>query len=226
MKLNSLSKFLLLAHHPEKGRFIIADIHVNYGIIGAALLEMSLDGQFSIKENKLIPMKKANADNVIISEISKEIRSSKKTRKINYWITKLARKSRKYKWAILGDLEKNGLLRIENRKFLGLISYKKSYLVESNTRDALINQLRKDALSGKDLSNETILMLALVEACKMHKIITSDKVELKRLKQELKEIMKKSPIADSVDKTIMQVQAAIIGGIVASTVAASGSASH
>lgn len=226
MKLNTLSKFLLLAHHPEKGGFLISDAHINYGIIGAALLEMSLDGQINIEKNKLILLKEANSDNSIISEILKEIKSSKKTRKIKYWITKLARKSRKFKWAILSDLEKNKLLKIEDRKFIGLISYKKSYLVESNTRNDLIIQLKKDALSGGDLSNETILVLGLIEACKMHKIITSDKVELKKLKQELKEIIKESPIADTVDKTIKQVQAAIIGAIIASTVAASASASN
>ncbi len=226
MKLNTLSKFLLLAHHPEKGRFLISDAHVNYGIIGAALLEISIDGQINIEENKLLLLKEANSENSIIAKILKEIRSSKKTRKIKYWITKLARKSRKFKWAILADLEKNQLLKIEDRKFLGLISYKKSYLIESKTRNDLINQLKKDALSGRDLSNETILVLGLIEACKMHKIITSDKVELKKLKQELKEIIKKSPIADTVDKTIKQVQTAIIGAIVASTVAASASASN
>jgi len=226
MKLNTLTKFLLLAHHPEKGRFLISDVHINYGIIGAALLEMSLDGQIEIEDNRLILLKNGNPEHLIISEISKEIMTSKKTRKIKYWIIKLARKSRKFKWEILADLEKNKLLRIDDKKFLGLIPYRKSYLIESNTRNDLITKLKKDVFFGKDLNNDTILMLGLIEACKMHKIITSDKEELKKLKQELKEIIKESPIADSIDKTIKQVQAAIIGAIVASTVASSASGSN
>ena len=226
MRLNTLTKFLLVAHHPEKGRFLVSDTYINYGIIGAALLEMSLDGQIKIEENKLILIKNGESDNPIISEILIEIRNSKKPRKIKYWVTKLAQKSRKFKWAILADLEKNKLLRIEDRKFLGIIPYKKSYLIESNTRNELIIQLKKDALFGRDLSNDTILMLALIEACKMHKILTSDKDELKKLKQELKEIIKESPIAETVDQTIQQVQAAIIAAIVASTVAASTSGSN
>lgn len=223
MKLNTLNKFLLIAHHPEKGRFLISDVHINYGIIGAALLEMSLDGQLKIEENRLIVLKSGNSENSIIAEISKEIRASKKTKKIRFWIAKLARKSRKYKWEILSDLEKNKLLRIEDKKFLGFIPYRRSYLVQSNTRRDLIHQLRKEALYGRDLSNDSMLILSLIEACKMHKIITSDKEELKRLKQALKEIIKNSPIADTVDKTIKQVQAAIVGAIVASSVAASAS---
>jgi len=226
MKLNTLTKFLLIAHHPEKGRFIISEAHINYGIIGAALLEMSLDEQIRIEGQKLILIKDANSENFIISEISKEIKNAKKPRKIKYWVTKLARKSRRFKWEILANLEKHKLLKIEDRKFLGLIPYKKSYLIESSIRNGLINQLRKEALFGKNLNNDTILMLGLIEACKMHKIITSDKQELKKLKKALKEIIKESPIADTVDKTIKEVQAAIIGAIVASTVAASASGSN
>jgi uncharacterized membrane protein YheB (UPF0754 family) len=219
MKLNTLSKFLLVAHHPEKGRFLISEAHINYGIIGAALLVMSLDGQIKIEENKLILIKNGASDHPIITEISMAIRDSKKPRKIKYWVTKLARKSRKFKWIILTDLEKNKLLRVEERKFLGLIPYRKTYLIGRATRDNLIRQLRNNALFRNDLNEDSLLMLGLVEACKMHKIITSDKAELRKLKKELKEIIKESPIADTVDETIKQVQAAIIGAIVASSAA-------
>lgn len=223
MKLNTLTRFLLLAHHPEKGRFLISDAHINFGIIGAALLEMSLDEQIKIEDNKLILLKTGNSENTIITDISKEIKNSKKDRKVKNWITKLSRKSSKYKWEILADLEKSRLIRIEDKRFLGLIPYRKSYLIERNTRNELIDQLKKDALFGRDLNNDTILMLGLIEACKMHKIITSDKKELKKLKQKLKDIIKENAIANTVDKTIKQVQGAIIGATVATTIATSGS---
>ena len=52
----------------------------------------------------------------------------------------------------------------------------------------------------------------------MHKIFSSDKAELKTIKKRLKTIMEENPIAESVDKTIKEVQAAIFVGIMASTV--------
>ena len=226
MKLNTLTKFLLVAHHSEKGRFLISDAHINYGIIGAALLDMSLDRQIKVEGDKLIIIKGGNSGSAIISEISREIRDSKKTRKMRYWVTKLARKSRKFKWEILTDLEKHKLVRIEDRKFLGLIPYRKSYLIKSKIRNDLINQLKKDSLFGRNLNNETILMLGLIEACKMHKIIASDRVELKKLKKTLRQIIKESPIADTVDITIKQVQAAITGAIAVSIAATSVSGSN
>jgi hypothetical protein len=44
----------------------------------------------------------------------------------------------------------------------------------------------------------------------MHKTLSSDKDELKRIKKELKQVIEKSPIAGIVDKTIKEVQAAIM----------------
>lgn len=226
MKLNTITKFILAAQHPSKGRFIISGMYIQYGIVGAALLEMSHNKRIDLENNKVLLIKEEKSDNPIISEISMQIGSSKKTRTIKYWVTKLARKSNRFKWNVLTDLEKNNLIRIESRKFLGLIPYRKHFLIDSTIRDNLISQLRNNVLFRQNLDEESILMLGLVEACKMHKIITLDKQELKKVKKELKQIIKESPIAETVDKTIKQIQAAIMGAIIASTVAASASGSN
>lgn len=218
MKLSTLNKFILIAHHPRKGQFLISPIHLNYGIIGAALLEMSFNKQIKIEDNKLILLNNKSSDNSISSEILDTIRLSRETRKIRYWIIKLTKKPRKFKWKTLANLEEKKLLKIENRKFLGLIPYKRSYLTESNSRDKLINQLKSDILSGRDLDNDTVILLSLVEACKMHKIITSNKDEIKILKIKLNKIIKDNSIADTVDETIKQVQAAIITAIIIPTI--------
>jgi Golgi phosphoprotein 3 len=225
MRLNTLTKFLLIAHHPAKGRFLISETQIKFGIIGAALLELSLTEQIKIEDNKLLLIKDKKSDDPVITEIVKEIRNSEKARKVRYWVTKLARRSRMYKWSILSDLERGKLIRIEHRKFLGLIPYRKSYLIGSSTRSSLIYQLKNSVLFSRDSESDNVPMLGLVKACKMHKILASDRDELKKLKKELKEIMKESPIADTVDKTVKQVQAAIIASVIASTAAATASAS-
>ncbi|TRX71544.1 GPP34 family phosphoprotein [Carboxylicivirga sp. M1479] len=218
MKLDILSQFLLIAHHPSKKRFLVSEQHINHGIIGAALLEMNLAEQLKVENGKLRYIKGVRSDNAVIADIAGLIRDSKKNRKIRYWISKLSRKSHHYKWAILSDLEKRKIVHIEHHKFLGLISYKKSYLIESNTRNELIYQLNKKALHGRNLDNEDLLMLGLIEACQMHRVIASDRQELKKLKKALKVIIKDSPIAGAVDTTIKEVQAALLGAMVATTV--------
>jgi len=226
MKLSTAEQFVLLAHHPEKGRFIVSDIQFKYGIIGAILLDMSLDNSVILENDRLLAGKNIRSENEIVSDIAAIINSSGKPRKMRYWISRLATKSGKYKWAILNGLVARKLVRIENRKFLGLIPYRKSFLTESRQRFELIQHLKNSILFRKELSRETIVVLGLVEACKMHRIITKDRDELKTMRKELKRIIKESPIADTVDKTIKEVQAAIIGAIIASSVAASAASSN
>jgi golgi phosphoprotein 3 len=221
MNLNTAEKFLLIAQHPSKGRFMTGDLQINYGIIGALLLDMTLENKIAIEDDRLILKNESNSvDNTVISEITSIIRNSQKQRKIRYWVNKLSQKSNIYKRSIMDGMEMKGLIQIEHLRFLGLIPYRKSYLTDSRSRDSLIKQIRECVLFHKELNNENIVVLGLIEACRMHNIISSDRDELKTLRKELKVIIKESPIAEAVDKTIKQVQAAIMGAVAASSVAA------
>lgn len=225
MKLNTVEQFLLLAKRPVKAGFAISDVHLSYGMVGAILLEMSLLDMIEIKDDRLVLKNSISSGNPTIAEVESVINASTKTRKVKYWVSKLARRSRKSRWAALAELENKNLIRIENKTFLGIIPYSRSYLTNQEARNTLIRELNSSILSGKELSNEAIVVLGLVEACKMHKIIANNRQELKYIRKELKGIIRQSPIANAVDKTIKEVQAAVTGTIIASTVAAS-SSSH
>ncbi|MEO9873049.1 GOLPH3/VPS74 family protein [Ekhidna sp.] len=218
MELNTLQKFLLLAQHPKKGAFATSHIYISYGIIGAILLELALLDKISIEKEILIVKNDRGVDHSMFSEVLTKIKSSKKPRKVKHWIIKLARESRAYKWTILNELVDQRIVRIESKKFLGFIPYKRHYLIDKRIRTKLIDQVKKNIFSKEDLIEKDVIVLGLVEACKMHRIITTDRGELKRLKKELKEIIKDSPIAETVDTTIKQVQATIMMAIIAASV--------
>ena len=63
MKFSTAEKFLMIAHHPDKGRFVTDHIHLEYGIIGAILLDMSLERSISLEDGKII-LKSEKADTV------------------------------------------------------------------------------------------------------------------------------------------------------------------
>lgn len=225
MNLSIPEKFLLLAQHPDKGRLIISGLQLQYGIIGALLLQMSVEERISI-ENDLLILKSGKGKPVpLIAEIEMLIRNSKKQRKLRYWVTKLARKSNKYKKAILENLASARIIRIEPRKFLGLIPYKNVYLVNRRLRNELVKQLKGSLMSKHELTNDKVVLLGLVEATKMYKIFASDSGELKQIKKTLKELIRENQIAGTVDKTIKEVQAAIFTTIIVSSVVTS-SGSH
>ncbi|MCG8411856.1 MAG: GPP34 family phosphoprotein [Bacteroidales bacterium] len=216
MKLDVLNKFLLIAHHPQKNRFLTSETCLNYSIIGALLLDMGTNKQIRLEKNKLRLAESANSNNPIITEIIDTIRKSKKTRSIKNWMIKLNNKSNKFKTEILTQLEKKDLVRIEHKKILGLIPYTKSYITNNSVRDTLIEEIRNAALSKKELNQDTISILALIEACKLHSVIASNKQELKKLRKELKSIIKENPMAHVVDKTIKQIQDAIVATLITS----------
>jgi len=225
MNLSIPEKFLLLAQHPDKGRLIISGLQLQYGIIGALLLQMSVEERISI-ENDLVILKSGKGKPVpLIAEIEMLIRNSKKQRKLRYWVTKLARKSNKYKKAILENLASARIIRIEPRKFLGLIPYKNVYLVNRRLRNDLVRQLKSSLISKHELNNDQVVLLGLVEATKMYKVFASDSGELKQIKKTLKELIRENQIAGTVDKTIKEVQAAIFTTIIVSSVVTS-SGSH
>lgn len=213
MQLKTLPNFLLLAHHPEKGRFLISEMQLNYGIIGAVLLEMAADNLLQIENDCLILTENATSAAPIYTEIIELLKQSKKTRKVKYWVSRLARKARKWKWIILEALEQNGIIMIKHKMFLGLIPYRKSYLLETEPRIEIIDQLKQCVFSDNDRDESLVPLLGLVEACKLHHILSGDRKELKQIKTALKEVLKNSSIANSVDQTIKQVQAAIITSV-------------
>jgi len=218
MNLSIVEKFLLLAHHPTKGGFIISEIHINFGIIGSILLEMSFENYFRIENDRLMIKNERTPSNPLYSEIFIRIRDSKKARKLKYWVTRLNSKSNKYKWMILKDLQKKGLIDIEDKKFLWLIPYKKSRLTDSLAHDRFIQELKNNISNRHDISNENTVVLALVDACKMHKVFAKSRAEVKVLKKDLKSVIEESAVGDTVDETIKEVQRAITNTIAASTV--------
>lgn len=226
MDLNILEQFLLLAQHPSKGRFSISGLYIQYGLSGSILLELS---KLEIIElsGKRLQLKKGNEwQHSILKDCSNLMYQSKKDKPIRYWLHKFAKNTKKHKWSVVSSLVKKRLLRIEQHKFLGLIPYQKTYLIDSKTRNQLIQKLKSAILSGKVQDQDDLMLLGLVEACKMHNLFSKDRHKLKTIRKSLKAIIKDSPIASTVNQTIQEVQTAILGAIIASTVVTTTAGSH
>jgi len=217
---NTAERFLILIQHPEKPRFIVSEQIRNVGLIGSILLDLANSKNLEIENGKLMIKSVVTDLPQPYMDILGQIEKSSRIRKIKTWVAKFSRKSKKYQKAILLDLESKGIIRINNKRFLG-IRYYNTQLINSGIRDNIINEIREVIFNNAKINNENSLMLGLIQACKMHKIICKDKSELRICKKKLKEIMKSDSIAQGVDKVIKEMQTAIIGAVVASSVAAS-----
>jgi hypothetical protein len=219
--LSAAEKFLILAHHPEKGRFRVSDVHLKYGLIGALLLELSVQGSLQLEEGKVILRKQERHSRSLPDMIYRKISEQPAPKKVRFWIRKLAVKSNMYKWQILRDLEEKRIIRIEHAKILGLIPHKRSYLLGKKVQYDLIRETRNSVMQHGVIKSEDLVILGLVKACRMQKIISQDRSERKIMNEKMTAALKESPIAEDVDITIRQVQAAIIGAVAASGAAAS-----
>lgn len=217
MQLNTIEQFLILAQHPTKGKFAISEVYVNYGLIGAILLELASEGNIVLRDGKLF-VKDTHATHPTLREILVTIHEAKRERKIKYWVDKLSHKSRRFKRTFINDLAEKQLFKIEEKKFLGVFPYKLHYLINHHLREQIMHNARKDVLNNNAIGREN-LILGLIEACKMHKFIAHDKRELKTIKKSLKEMVKESQIAETIDKTIEEVQSAMVAAIIAASVA-------
>lgn len=224
--LSIAEKFVIIAHHPEKGRFMISQMYIQYGIPGALLLDLTLDNRIDMKDSRLLLKSARGADKGITGDLATMISDTAVPKKTGYWIRKLARRYNKYLKEIIKDLEQKRLVRLEDRKFLGLIPYQKSYLIESYTRSNLIRQLKGSIMVTRDLSVENMALAGLIEACRMHRLLTTDRDELRTIRTQLKKTVKESPVTDAVGKTIREVQAAIMASVTAAIIASTAGSRH
>lgn len=224
---NTAGKFLLIAHHPEKGRFLIPHIFLQYGIAGALLMDLTLEDRIEVENKQLILKPAKGSADPVINEVVTIMSQSPKSRSVGYWVRKLATRYRKYKWQLLKGLEDERMVRIEEKKFLGLIPYRKSYLIESYTRSNLIRQLKSEILAyTREPSSASMAIAGLIEACRMQRVLSDDREERKNIKTQLKKINKESPVSDVVSQSIRQVQAAIIAGVTAAMIASTAGGRH
>ena len=227
MELNTVEKFLLMARHPEKARSLISDLHIHHGILGLLFLELSMKEAFTLDKKQYLALHDAAyADDPLVNEVINRIRKSRRKRKLRDWIIRLSSKASGYKWVYLQRMEEKGLVYIEKKKFLWLIPYRRVHLKAPQMRKDLLYVLKQSVMGETELTKEMVVLLGMVEACKMHKVFTRDKAELKEFKVRLKTIIKESPIAEAVEKSIQQVQAAVMAAVAASTAAAAASSAR
>lgn len=226
MKLTTIEKFLLLAQHPDKGRFVISDIHLNHSVLGLLFIKMFEEEGVSLDNNKIVINENYEPADPILSDIIMNIRKSRRKRRLRTWILKLSGKAPKYKRTILEEMQKKGLVRIEVKKIIAFITYNRVYLENQEIRDGLIKVLRDSVLEERELTSEMLVLLAMSEACKMHRIYVSTRAELRTFRASLKKIIKENPVANDVEQSIRQVQAAIVAIVASSAAAAAASSSR
>jgi hypothetical protein len=213
MELNTAEKFLLIILHPEKSGYLVNDTLLNPGLFGAILFDLSLEGKIEIIDKRIVAHSGFTKLSEVHNKVLGKIAAAKKRKKVKTWIAGFTWNGRKFRHMMLHTMAMKGLVRLEDKRFL-IFPYKSARLLNKNARKSLLENLRDIILKNKQPDNETASILGLVQACKMQKIISKDKAELKSVKSNLKTLVNQDSISGEVQQVIKEIQIAFVTSVV------------
>ena len=217
---NSVAElFVILALNPEKGRISLDSIHFRYSLTGALLMDYYDAGEFTVENKRIIPAFRKNSD-LLHDMIAERIMGSSKNRRISTWVSRLTNKSRFIFREITASLGKSQILRIEQKKFLNIIPYKRYWFNDKSVRINLIELLREILLYGKHPGKKEFMLLGLVEASRAYSLISRERGESKILRKKNSELLSGEMIGAEISQAIRDVQTAIMVSVTTAAFAA------
>ncbi|NII10724.1 GPP34 family phosphoprotein [Oleiagrimonas sp. C23AA] len=215
-------ELLLLALDDERGTVhSSASIGLDYGLAGALLLELTLEGRLGIEDNALVATG-ADSGDALLDDTLALVRA-KPGKKVAYWVTKLPGRLKPLRGRLLQRLVARGTLKKHERRIL-LIFHQTVHPERDGRVEHDIRQ-RLDAvlLHGAEADTRTRALAQLAAASRVSDALYG-RAERKRLKQRLDEF-ERSPLGDGVTQAVMQAeQAAVMVAIMAASVAATSAA--
>jgi hypothetical protein len=216
MELNIAEKYLLIILHLEKSRYLVSDHMINPGLFGSMLADLAMEGKIEIRDKRIISKsdytKISEAHNQILGKISK----SKKAKRIKTWISNFTWNARKYRYMILHELAMKSMIKLENKRFI-IFNYKNARIINQSVRQSILDDIKDTIQKKKTLNDEVASLMGIINACKLYKVITKDKSELKLIKPVIKEMVNQDSISREVQLVINEIQAASVTTTVAVT---------
>jgi golgi phosphoprotein 3 len=223
--MNLLEKFVTICYRAKGEDFHPYENYFAYTMTGAILMDLASQDYIKIENGYLRLLKHSATDHPVYNMVIDQIKNSKKERKLKSWISRIYQKNWRIKRDVLEECNKRGLIRIERKKFLNLIPYRKYKLNSTQQRAELIRQMRDVALHNKEGNAELYSLLGLIHASQSYKAIARDRGDERIVKKKVKQLINNDLIGGAVDAVIQEVNVAIIATIVASTTATVTSAS-
>lgn len=207
--------FITLSLNPESGRYQVLGNYLTYGVVGAMLMDLSLDGRISLEGHNVIAGKDISSTGIPAFDMMlKTISDASRQRNLKAWIRRLGNRAGWYRKEMQKYFVDGGLLKGESKRFL-CIPYRLHYVAKPGYRKNLATRYKEIILYNKVPDDHEIMVIGLIFACKMHRLISRGGEERRKVRAKTVEIIKDNKYANDVNKAIMEVQAAITASIAA-----------
>lgn len=221
MKYSVAEQFLILALNPEKGRISLDGTHLRYSLTGAILMDFFEGDELRVEDNRVIPSLRINNDS-LHAIFSEQFSKSSRNRKISYWIRRLSNKSRFIFRELTLSLEKQGILRIEEKKFLNIFPYRRYWFINNYIRNEITDNLRNILLHGTNPDKKDLMLISVLHAAEAHSILKKERGETKTIRQKSTALLKSSLVTSEISQTVKEIQSAISSAITSEMVIVQG----
>ncbi len=212
--------FFVLALNAETGYYRVNGNYLSYGVLGAMLMDLALAERIELDGKDIKTREGSFTGLAVYDKMLDTIRSSKKSRSIRYWLRKFAFKASWYRKEMQKILVDNGTLRMERKRFIG-IPYSLYFPANMPATERLILRIKDIVLYNKHPEEHELMFLGLAYACRMHRSMSKDIIERKKIRKALVKYIKENPLASDINKTILEMQAAITASVSAAVIASS-----
>jgi Golgi phosphoprotein 3 len=203
-------ELLLLTIHHEKGTFLgSAAERLKFGLVGAVLIELALNGKIQSDQNQRLSLLDSEpTGDSLTDEVLAAIKETEKNRKVSYWVNNLAQKSEKYRKQIAEQIIVKGILTQDEDHFIWVVPSPYHPEVNASTKTVIIRRLRAIVLAQEAGSPGELAFLSLVRACSLLDLIFL-KDERRYASNRINELVVRSAMTDPLSQTIQEIETAI-----------------
>jgi len=185
--LNMAEKIILLSLQSDTGKtFAKATYLKRYGLSAALLYELIKRKKIGYQGKKIFVVDESSTGDVILDRAFSEI---KKAKTLNKWIFGYVRFKSNIRKEILYKLADNGIVREDEKRFLGFIPLKRYPITNDKERKNAEQQIKNVLLDDNDEDFSMVFMSSIIVACRAQSLILT-KAEMKEISDRLKRIYK------------------------------------
>ncbi len=187
--LTLIEKIMLLSIDEKKNKISMQGYNFSrYGPKAAAILNLIELNKIKLENKKIVVTDTSSSSDNILDDVLEKL--SSKPINLNTWLYSYTVFERQMRIKALNNLEEKGIIMQEEKRFLGLIPYKKYIIYNNDERQTIKNSIREKLLSeSTDASDEIIAIISLAAICGSLKMFFNN-TEMKQIKKKIKSIKK------------------------------------
>ena len=217
VELTFLQKIVLLALD-DKGWFGSAEHKIKFGLVGAILFELYKHGRIRFVNDEVVVTNAKSTDDVILDRVLNLIKSSKKPRSLRSWIQRIVYKKLLLRKTVLKQLIHHKIIGREEYSLMVVFYQTKFPLINFEIKRKLQEHICESIVSGSILTDYEIMMLVVMNNCKMVRKNFGGYIQYIKLRGRINEITQfKSPGTET-EEVVKLLQTAISRAIMASNV--------